>query len=71
MLVHPKDGRCRECRGQLRIIDTCDDLMTVECTNEKCRESYDVETDAFNDGAAFYWPHVMAEKLKGARDEDD
>ena len=45
--------------------------MTVECLSPECGDSYAVETDAFNDGAAFYWPHVMAEKLKGGRHDDD
>ena len=48
MRVDPKDGRCRECRGTLTIIDADDATMTVEC--DDCGDVYLVETDAFGDG---------------------
>ena len=61
MLVDPKDGTCSECGGQLRIIDTDNATMTVECLS--CGESYDVELDAFGDAAIHYWPSFMADWL--------
>jgi transcription elongation factor Elf1 len=60
MLVDQKDGRCRECNGQLEIIDADDATMTVEC--QACGESYVVETDAFNDGCLTYYPGFIAER---------
>ncbi len=63
MLVEPQDGACRECSGQLQIIDADDAAMTVECLD--CGDCYDVESDAFGDGAIHYWPTFMAERLAG------
>lgn len=57
MLVSPKDGKCRECNGQLEIVEADDAMMFVECL--KCGDCYTVETDAFGGG---YWPEVMAEQ---------
>lgn len=40
--------------------------MLVEPQDGVCRECgdcYDVETDAFGDGAIHYWPTFMAEQL--------
>jgi hypothetical protein len=34
--------------------------MTVEC--QECAESYQVETDAFNDGCMMYYPGFIAER---------
>jgi transcription elongation factor Elf1 len=61
MLVDLKDGKCRECGGQLEITDADDATMTVECL--VCGEFYDVETDAFGDGAIHYYPNFMADRL--------
>jgi hypothetical protein len=58
MLVNQKDGRCRACGGQLEITDADDATMTVEC--QECAESYQVETDAFNDGCMTYYPGFIA-----------
>jgi len=69
MKVDPKDGKCRECGGQLHITDADDATMTVECA--ECLKSYLVETDAFNDGAMFYYPEVMAQLMRGGSDEND
>ncbi len=64
MLVHPNDGRCRECRtGILKIIDTDDVTMTVVCKNPACRETYLVELDAFGDGCMKYYPAFKAKQL--------
>ncbi len=52
MHVAPKDGTCRECGGELEIIDADDATMTVEC---ECGEVYLVEPDAFGDGAMKYY----------------
>src|SRR5438128_2474371 len=68
MRVNPSDGKCRECGGTLTIIDADDSTMTVE---SECGTSYLVETDAFNDGAMFYYPEVMAQLLERRSDDDD
>ncbi len=31
MRVDPHDGRCRECKGELEIIEADDATMTVRC----------------------------------------
>lgn len=61
MLIELQDGQCRECSGQLEIVSADDVSPTVEC--QECGETYDVETDAFGDGAILYWPTFMAEQL--------
>lgn len=61
MRVDPRDGRCRECGGELRIVDADDATMTVEC---ECGESYLVETDAFGDGAMDYYPRFMMTRFQ-------
>jgi hypothetical protein len=61
LIVNPKDGRCRHCGGTLTIVDCDDETMTVECD---CGECYDVETDAFGDGAMHYHPLFLAQKLQ-------
>lgn len=69
MKVDPADGRCRECGGPLEIIDADDCTLTVQC--EECGDSYDLETDALNDGAIDYHPRFLARKLFGRRRTDD
>jgi hypothetical protein len=56
MLVATKDGICRECGGQLKIVDVDDATMTVECL--ECGDSYLVEPDAFGDGCMTYYVEV-------------
>jgi hypothetical protein len=51
--VDPSDGRCRTCGGELEITETDDATMSVECT--KCGDEYQVEPDAFGDGAQDYY----------------
>lgn len=53
MRVNPKDGTCRECGGELTIIDADDATMTVEC--QACEIVYLVEPDAFSDGCMTYY----------------
>ena len=65
MLVDLKDGRCRECSGQLEIVGADDATMDVVC--QSCGDEYVVETDAFGDGGITYWPQVMANQ-EGDRD---
>ena len=60
MLVQTKDGTCRECGGQLKIVDVDDATMTVEC--QECGESYVVETDAFGDGCMTYYVGFMVDR---------
>jgi len=68
MRVDPHDGRCRDCRGELEIIEADDATMTVQCL--ECGDSYLVETDAFGDGAIHYYPEFMARQLaEPARDD--
>ena len=64
MRVHPNDGICRSCNGELEIIDADDATMTVECID--CGDSYLVETDAFGDGCMTYYVGFMAEHLRAA-----
>lgn len=64
MKVDPKDGRCRSCGGALKITDTDDATMTVECT--VCGDEYQVEPDAFGDGAQDYYVDAHCERLKEA-----
>jgi hypothetical protein len=52
MLVDLKDDACRECRGQLKIINADDATMVVECT--QCGYAYSVEKHAFGDGLTYY-----------------
>jgi hypothetical protein len=63
MRVDPNDGLCRSCRGELEIVDVDDATMSVECTD--CGDSYQVETDAFDDGCMTYYVGFIA-----ARQED-
>jgi len=65
MRVDPKDGRCRDCGGDLTIIDADDATMTVEC--DACGVCYLVEPDAFGDGCMTYYVGF----LTGASTGDD
>jgi transcription elongation factor Elf1 len=67
MRVDMKDGRCRTCGSQLDIVDADDCSLHVECV--ECGDSYEVETDAFNDGCMTYYPAVMARKMMEEDDE--
>ncbi len=58
MRVDPTHGKCRSCGGVLEIVEVDDATMSVEC--EECGDSYEVETDAFDDGGIIYWPAMMA-----------
>lgn len=62
MRVKPEDGRCRECGGQLEIVDADDAMLQVVCV--ECGVDYCVETDAFGDGCMTYYPAVMLRKFK-------
>ena len=62
MLVEKKDGKCRSCGGQLRIIDADDATMTVECVDANCGDSYLVEPDAFGDGGIGYYVDFMTQR---------
>jgi len=62
MIVNPKDGACRSCKGTLKIVGADDVTMSVEC--QECGESYEVETDAFNDGGIHYWPGFFLERAQ-------
>lgn len=54
-----EDVECRNCGGQLTIVDVDDAKMTVEC--EDCGGFYAVEPDAFGDGAMIYYLEALAE----------
>jgi DNA-directed RNA polymerase subunit RPC12/RpoP len=60
MKIHPADGKCRSCSGQLTVTDADDATMTVECT--ECGDSYLVEPDAFGDGCMDYYVPFLAGK---------
>lgn len=60
MLVDLADGRCRECQGQLEIVEVDDATMNVECT--ECGDNYLVEPDAFGDGCMKYYVPMQAEQ---------
>ena len=62
MRVNPNDGTCRECGGELEIIDADDATMTVQCID--CDDSYLVEPDAFGDGCMTYYVGFLAEQMK-------
>lgn len=62
--VNRNDGVCRECGGELLVIDGDDCSMVVEC--QTCGDCYSVEPDAFGDGGIEYWPAIMAEIEGGA-----
>lgn len=63
MRVDPADGRCRSCNGELTIVDADDATMTVECLNEECGDSYQVEPDAFGDDAMTYYVRFMTRAI--------
>lgn len=70
MLVDLPDGSCRECGGQLEIVDADDATMDVQCTNDECGEAYTVEPDAFQDGCVIYYIPFMVEREFGPEEED-
>lgn len=61
MLVALSDGGCRECGGQLKIVDADDATMDVEC--QDCGDAYMVEPDAFGDGCMTYYFPLMAQRM--------
>lgn len=67
MLVRLGDGKCRECQGQLNIVEATEDTLEVECT--ECEAAYTVEVDAFKDGGIHYWPLMMS-GIEDACDDD-
>lgn len=69
MRVDPRDSRCRECGGNLTIIDFTDDdmLLTVEC--DACGVLDDIKTEALNDGAIHYLPTFLAERMAEGSEE--
>jgi hypothetical protein len=62
MIVDPKDGSCRTCGSTLRVIDADDAALTVSCI--ECRDTYEVETDAFGDGCMTYYLGFLEETLR-------
>lgn len=66
MRIDPHDGRCRDCGGELEIIEADDATMTVQCLD--CGDSYLVEPDAYGDGAIHYYPQFLAERLARRRE---
>lgn len=60
MRVNPEDGACRSCGGELEITDADDATMLVECQSPECSDAYQVEPDAFSDGAMTYYVPFMA-----------
>ena len=62
MKVNKQDGVCRECRGELAVVEADDATMTVECL--ECGETYAVEPDAFRDGGVIYYVGFLAEQAE-------
>ena len=69
MRVDPQHGCCRNCDGELEIIDADHATMTVRCV--RCGECYLVETDAFGDGGMIYHVSFLADWLNIPRLDDD
>lgn len=67
MKVNPRDGKCRDCRGELEIVDVDDATMTVSCLD--CASEYVVEQDAFGDGCVEYAPGFLMEQMEGGEPE--
>lgn len=61
MKVDPRDGRCRSCGGELEITETDDATMSVEC--QVCGDEYQVEPDAFGDGAQDYYVEANCQEF--------
>ena len=61
MRVDLADGRCRTCGSALDIVDCSDCTLLVECS--ECGDSYETETDAFNDGCMTYLRDAPHETL--------
>ena len=62
MKVNKQDGVCRECRGELAVVEADDATMTVECL--ECGETYAVEPDAFRDGGVICYFGFLAEQAE-------
>lgn len=67
MKVDKSAGSCRECGGQLQIVDVDDATMTVWC--EECGDEYLVEHDAFGDGGATYCVGFLTEQAEAVPEE--
>ena len=68
MRVDPNHGSCRTCGGILEIVEADDAMMSVECTNESCCDSYEVEPDAFGDGCMIYYFGMMTERIEAGEE---
>lgn len=60
MKVNKQDGACRECRGELAVVEADDATMTVEFL--ECGDTYAVEPDAFGDGGVIYYVGFLAKQ---------
>ena len=68
MNVNPRGGKCRECGGELEIVEADDATLTVSCLS--CCSEYQVETDAFGDGCMTYYVGFMAQRMEGGDREE-
>ena len=66
MKVNPRDGKCRECGGELEIVDADDATLTVSCL--ECASEYLVESDTFGDGCMTYYVGFMQQQLGGGEE---
>ena len=69
MKVNKQDGDCRDCRGDLEVVEVGDATMTVECL--ECGETYAVEPDAFGDGGVTYYVGFLTEQAEAEGDSRD
>jgi hypothetical protein len=65
MIVELIDGCCRTCGSTLRVIDVADGALTVSCI--ECRDTYDVEPDAFGTGCLKYYLEFLENTLRHAQ----
>ena len=69
MKVSKSDGACRECGGQLQVVEADDATMTVECL--ECGDTYAVEPDAFGDGGVTYYVGFLTQQAEAEGDSRD
>lgn len=64
MRVDLRDGRCRTCGSELRIVGGDESSLTVECG--ECRDTYDVQPETFGHHGPIYHSRFLAGQ-KGGR----
>ena len=62
MRIRPSDGVCRQCGGELEVVDADDATMDVECV--ACGDLLVLEPDACGDGCVDYYIPVLASRVE-------